>query len=83
MGMEDRATPLPLEQCMEAGRIATVGQMHGDAAGRGDARSRQLCGHAAAAPAATIPSHRLERCQFPWMADIGNGAGVCVDPGIG
>ena len=80
--MEHRPPPFPLQQSLEASRVAAIGELHGDATGGGDAGCRQLRGHATGAPAPPVAGPLFQRVQLPGVANIRDRFGVGIHPRI-
>ena len=66
-GMKHRSAPSTAQQPVQSFRVATIGQMHRDAAGRGNACCSQLGGHAAGSPATTISSACFQGLELAGM----------------
>ena len=83
VGMEHGAAPATAEEFLEHLGLPAIGQVHGDAAGRGDPCGCQFGGHASGSPAAAITGAILKAGQLGGMVHIRDRMGTGVNPRIG
>ena len=78
MGMKDRASATARQHGFKHALIATIRQMHGDSTRGGDPSGRELGGHPAGSPTASISCALFKGLEFCWVMHVRNRPSRCI-----